>query len=48
VPTFALGDELFWGADKMQMLLDFLADPKLFARGEMARIDRMPMGVERR
>ena len=48
VPTFAVGDELFWGADKTDMLLDYLADPALFSRGEMARIDRLPMGVERR
>jgi 2-hydroxychromene-2-carboxylate isomerase len=47
VPTFAVGDELFWGADKTDMLLDYLADPTLFSRGEMARIDAMPMGVER-
>ena len=47
VPTFAVGDELFWGADTTDMLQDFLADPGLFSRGEMARIDAMPMGVER-
>ena len=47
VPTFAVRDELFWGADLTDMLLDYLADPKLFSRGEMARIDSMPMGVER-
>ena len=48
VPTFAVRGELFWGADLTEMLLDYLADPKLFSRGEMARIARMPMGVERR
>ncbi|GMQ77452.1 MAG: 2-hydroxychromene-2-carboxylate isomerase [Gammaproteobacteria bacterium] len=48
VPTFAVGDELFWGADTTDMLQDYLADPGLFSRGEMARIDAMPMGVERR
>ena len=47
VPTFAVGDELFWGADKIDMLLDYLADPTIFSRGEMARINAMPMGVER-
>ena len=47
VPTFAVRDELFWGSDLTDMLLDYLADPKLFSRGEMARIDNMPMGVER-
>jgi 2-hydroxychromene-2-carboxylate isomerase len=48
VPTFAVGDELFWGADLTDMLLDFLADPKLFTRGEMARVDSLPIGAERR
>jgi 2-hydroxychromene-2-carboxylate isomerase len=48
VPTFAVRDELFWGSDLTGMLLDYLADPKLFSRGEMARIDALPMGVERR
>ena len=48
VPTFAVRGELFWGADLTDMLLDYLADPKLFSRGEMARIDSIPMGVVRR
>ena len=48
VPTFALNGELFWGADLTGLLLDYLDDPNIFSRGEMARIDRMPPGVERR
>jgi len=48
VPTFAIRDELFWGVDLTDMLLDYLADPKLFSSGEMARIGDMPMGVKRR
>jgi len=48
VPTFAVSDQLFWGSDTTDMLLDYLADPKMFSRGEMARIAGMPMGVERR
>lgn len=47
VPTFAVRDELFWGADMTGMLLDYLADPKLFSRGEMGRLDSISMGVER-
>lgn len=47
VPTFALRDELFWGWDMTDMLLDYLADPKMFTTSEMARIADMPMGVER-
>ena len=48
VPTFAVRGELFWGSNTTDMLLDYLADPKMFSRGEMARIGDMPMGVERR
>ena len=48
VPTFAVSDQLFWGSDTTDMLLDYLADPTIFSRGEMARIADMPMGVERR
>ena len=47
VPTFAVGDELFWGDDMTDMLLEYLADPTLFTRGELARFNSMPMGVER-
>ena len=28
VPTFAVDDELFWGADSFPMLLAYLADPE--------------------
>lgn len=48
VPTLAVGDELFWGADAMPMAEAFLADPALFERGEMARLATLPTGIERR
>ncbi len=48
VPTFAIGGELFWGVDMTDLLLEYLADPQLFSRDEMARLDRLPMGVKRR
>ena len=47
VPTFAVNDELFWGVDQTDLLLEYLADPTMFSRGEMARVNAMPMGVER-
>jgi len=47
VPTFVVREELFWGSDMTDMLLAYLADPKLFSRGEMARIDNLPVGVKR-
>ncbi|MCX7285534.1 MAG: DsbA family protein [Novosphingobium sp.] len=47
VPTLAIGEELFWGLDTMPMARAYLADPALFARGEMARISRLPMATRR-
>lgn len=48
VPTLQIGAELFWGVDAMPMAEAYLADPGLFARGEMARLAALPVGVERR
>lgn len=47
VPTLAIGEELFWGLDAMPMARAYLADPGLFARGEMARASNLPMATER-
>lgn len=47
VPTLAIGDELFWGLDAMPMALAYLADPGLFASGEMARVSNLPMAAQR-
>lgn len=48
VPTLAIGEELFWGADAMPMAEAFLADPALFQREEMLRLASLPQGIERR
>lgn len=48
VPTFLAGDALFWGLDATEMLLDYLADPARFERGELARVARLPAAVHRR
>jgi len=47
VPTLAIGDELFWGLDAMPMARAYLADPGLFASGEMARVSNLPMAAQR-
>lgn len=47
VPTLAIGHELFWGLDAMPMARAYLADPALFAYGEMARVSNMPMATQR-
>jgi 2-hydroxychromene-2-carboxylate isomerase len=48
VPTFVIDDELFWGHDAFEMVLDYLRDPEQFADEEMRRIDHLPVGVIRR
>ena len=47
VPTLAIGDELFWGLDAMPMARAYLADPGLFASGEMARVSNLLMATVR-
>ena len=48
VPTFAVGDELFWGFDTTDMLLDYLADPSMMQSAEMQRLAHMPMAASRK
>lgn len=48
VPTLAVGDALFWGADAMPMAEAALDDPGLLTRGEMARVANLPAGVQRK
>ena len=48
VPTFVVKDELFWGGDATDMMLDFLTNPTLFETSEMKRISEMPMGKTRK
>lgn len=48
VPTFAIDDELFWGEDVTEMMLDYLADPALFRRGELARLGNLPVAAARK
>lgn len=47
VPTFIVAGELFWGQDGFDFLLDYLANPALFASTEMQRIARLPVSATR-
>ena len=47
VPTLLIGSELFWGADAIDMALDYLREPAPFADEAMRAIDSLPMGVRR-
>jgi 2-hydroxychromene-2-carboxylate isomerase len=47
VPTYVVGEELFWGQDAFEMLVDYLRDPRSFDDEEMRRVDSLPVGVTR-
>lgn len=48
VPTFDIDGELFWGADSMEFLRAFLADPATLRSAEMRRLDGLPVAAARR
>lgn len=48
VPTFEVDGELFWGADSMDFLRAFLADPVTLRNAEMQRLDGLPVAAARR
>ena len=48
VPTFDVDGELFWGADSIEFLKDFLGNPSVIRNQEMQRLDRLPAGASRR
>ena len=48
VPTFEVDGELFWGADSIEFLKDFLKDSSVIKNGEMQRLDGLPVSAARR
>ncbi|MDA0226195.1 MAG: 2-hydroxychromene-2-carboxylate isomerase [Proteobacteria bacterium] len=48
VPTFVVDGELFWGADAVDFLKAYLADPSLLERAEMKRLTALPVGAARK
>ena len=48
VPTFEVDGELFWGADSIAFLKDFLADPSAIRNEEMRRLDGLPVAAARK
>jgi len=48
VPTIEVDGELFWGADSMEFLRAFLADPAILKNAEMTRLDELPVAAARR
>ena len=48
VPTFEVDGELFWGADSIEFLCAFLADPSAVRNEAMRRLDDLPTGAARK
>jgi 2-hydroxychromene-2-carboxylate isomerase len=48
VPTLAVGDALFWGADATAMAVDYVSAGCRFDDAEYARVSALPQRVERR
>ena len=48
VPTFMIGDIIFWGQDSLDMMLDYLRDPDMFNTHDMRRASTLPVGAARR
>jgi 2-hydroxychromene-2-carboxylate isomerase len=48
IPTFAIDDELFWGDDLTDMMLDYLENLDLFKDGELARLGELPVAAQRK
>jgi len=47
VPTLAIGEELFWGADATEMATDFIARGCNFDDPEMDRVGALPAAAAR-
>ncbi len=48
IPTFVIGDEVFWGLDTTDLVLDYLNDPTMLESGEFARISSLPIAQARK
>ena len=48
VPSFAIDGEVFWGADAIDFLNAFLADPGVVHNTEMRRLDALPVAAARK
>jgi len=48
VPSFVVDNEVFWGADAVDFLKAFLANPALLQSEEMKRVSSLPVGAARK
>ena len=48
VPTIEVDGELFWGADSIEFLTEFLRNPSVIKNPEVERLDSLPVSASRR
>ena len=48
VPSFVVDGEVFWGADAIEFVKDFLRDHSVLRNDEMRRVDSLPVGAARK
>ena len=48
VPSFVVDGELFWGADSIEFLKAYLADPSILRNDEVRRLDALPVSAQRK
>lgn len=48
VPTFEIDGEIFWGADSVDFVNAFLADPTVLRNDEVRRLDGLPVAAARK
>jgi hypothetical protein len=48
VPTLIVDEQLFWGADALDFVQAYLADPEIIATDEMQRVATLPVGAARK
>ncbi len=48
VPSFVVDGEVFWGADSIEFLNAFLADPAVVRNEEMRRLESLPFAAARK
>ena len=48
VPSFVVDDEIFWGFDALDFLVEYLDNPALLESPGMLAIDAMPDGMQRK
>jgi hypothetical protein len=47
VPSFCIGEHVFWGSDAVDFAAAYLTDPGVLAADEIRNADALPIGASR-